>query len=366
MPMTTAAAPHLRPLGLGELLDQAIRLYRRNFLKFIGIIAVVQIPLALLQLLVSLSTVGGVVARAQNPSSVSPDDPLSAFGPGYFAGIGVGLLLGLISFILVQGIAAAATARAVADSYLGEPTGMVEAYRKIGRAWGSILGALLMVVLLFAALLLWTVIPCIGWFTGFGLLFFFAAVIVPLIAPVIVLENQRAAASIRRAWDLARRRFWWTLGFVFILYIFSLLIIAGPTTLLTFLMQSLLGNPLQSGNASDLFTLQTVIQSLSSLVLSLLYLPLQVTCITLMYFDLRVRTEGFDLALSAESALGAQAGTAALTLPAPPPESKGLVTWPELGYFALIELMAVGLYCGLSFVFGALIFAAMAASGLGP
>ena len=43
------------------------------------------------------------------------------------------------------------------------------------------------------------------------------------------------------------------------------------------------------------------------------------------------------------------------------------MTWPELGYFALIELMAGGLYCGISFVFFALILAAAsAAGGLGP
>lgn len=32
----------LKPRGIGELFDQAIRLYRNNFLKFIGIIAVAQ------------------------------------------------------------------------------------------------------------------------------------------------------------------------------------------------------------------------------------------------------------------------------------------------------------------------------------
>ncbi len=37
--METQSLPSLRPLRLGELLDQAIRLYRRNFLTFIGIIA---------------------------------------------------------------------------------------------------------------------------------------------------------------------------------------------------------------------------------------------------------------------------------------------------------------------------------------
>ncbi len=359
--MTAASAPHLRPLGLGELLDQAIRLYRRNFLKFIGIIAVVQIPLALLQMLASLLIFSGFVTQPQNFPAAPADDPFEILGPGYFAGIGLSLVLGLLSFILIQGVASAATARAVADSYLGESGSLLEAYRRVGRHWLSILGALLLILLLYVAFFVWWVVPCIGWVTGFGILIFFSAVIVPLIAPVIVLERQRALPAVRRAWNLARRRFWWTLGFVFVLYLFSLLITAGPTTLLTVLMQALLGNPASSDSPAALFTLQTVMQSLVSLVTSLIYLPLQVTCITLMYFDLRVRTEGFDLALLAAGATGDQVAEVAAQVPAS--GSGPFVTWMEMGYFALIALGGVGLYCILYFVVGAIIVAALAAAG---
>ena len=359
--MTTASLPHLRPLSLGELLDQAIRLYRRNFLKFIGIIAIVQIPLAILQMLASLLTFGGLFAQVQNPEALSPSDPFGAFGPGYFAGIGLSLVLGLISFILIQGVASAATARAVADNYLGESTGMLDAYEKIGRHWLSILAALLAMLLLYVLFFLWTIVPCVGWLTGFGILIFFSAVIVPLVAPVIVLEKQRATQAIRRAWDLARRRFWWTLGFVFILYLFSLLIIAGPSALLTVLMGALVGSPAGSNNPSTLFTVQTIMSSLVSLVTSLIYLPLQVTCITLMYFDLRVRTEGFDLALLAAGATGDQ--VAEVAAQTPPAGSGALVTWREMGYFALIELAGVGLYCIFYFVLVAVVVALVSAGG---
>ena len=58
--MTIAPMPRLRPLGLGQLLDQAIRLYRQNFFKFIGIVAIVQIPLGLIQLGISLVTLDGI------------------------------------------------------------------------------------------------------------------------------------------------------------------------------------------------------------------------------------------------------------------------------------------------------------------
>ena len=59
MTLAESAPPRLRSIGLGELLDQAVRLYRRNFTRFIGMLALVQVPLALLQLGVSFLTSAG-------------------------------------------------------------------------------------------------------------------------------------------------------------------------------------------------------------------------------------------------------------------------------------------------------------------
>jgi len=52
--------------------------------------------------------------------------------------------------------------------------------------------------------------------------------------------------------------------------------------------------------------LSTVIQTLVTMIFSLLYLPLQLTAMTVVYFDLRVRSEGLDLALQSTEAAGAK------------------------------------------------------------
>jgi len=52
MPPNTA---EIRPPSTGQILGQAITIYRRNFWTFIGIITLVQVPVALLQFLLSLS-----------------------------------------------------------------------------------------------------------------------------------------------------------------------------------------------------------------------------------------------------------------------------------------------------------------------
>jgi hypothetical protein len=350
---------------VGELLDQAIRLYRRNFLTFVGIVALVQAPMMLLQMLASLLAFGNLFDQIS--SATPPSDPAEIFGPGYFIGIAGTVLLGIVGFLLVQGIAAAALARTAAESYLlGRSIGVIEAYSKIGRAWWSLIGALVLAGLLGLGLLIWFLVPCIGWLTGAGMLLFFWMVMVPLIAPVIVLEKQTAWSAIRRTWDLARHRFWWVLGFMFVLILFSQLIVSGPVYLVTVLFQILSGNPMTASDPGATFTIQTVVQSLVGLIFGLIYMPLQLGGVTLLYFDLRVRTEGFDLALQTAGDDRSQEKVEVTDITAQAPRSeltKFSITWREVGYFALISLIGVGLYIILVVVLMLLSFAIIAAAG---
>lgn len=334
--MTAPATSHLRPLNIGRLLDQAVRMYRQNFLKFIGIIAIVQVPVMLLQMIVSLFTFADLFSVLENAGPTP--DPADIFGPSYFTGIGASFVIGILSFLLVQGVATAALTKAISQSYLGEGIGITESYRRIGQSWLPLIGTLLLGIILTLALVVWFIIPCIGWLTGLGMLIFFGLVIYPLIPPVVVLEKQTAMAAFRRAWDLARRRFWWVLLFVVILTIFAQLIITAPVSLITFMLQLTIGEP------SSLFVTQTIVQSIAGLVFSLIYLPLQLTAITLMYFDLRIRTEGFDLDVLSATVKDEQNDLSDLFAQAPLPEKGNVITWNETGYFVLVEIAAVALY----------------------
>lgn len=334
--MENTTLPTLRPLRLGELLDRAIRLYRANFLTFIGIIAVVYVPLTVLQI-ASGALLGSSlddVARSNNPQELFTNY-------AYWLGILSTIVVGLVQFILVQGIATGALTRAVADNYLGKKTGILEAYRGIGKSWVSLLGALLFLILvLFVIIVWWIVIPCLGWVTGLGMMLFVSAVVNPLVPPVVVLENKRAIESIQRAWNLARRRFWPVLGYVIVLALFSLLVVNGPVAITNLI----LAQAFQSfGDPVTQVVLTAIIQGLISLVFVLLYYPLQMTAFTLIYFDLRVRTEGFDIALLTMDPSAAAPGAENLPAPAPQP-SERLITGPELGNFAILTLAGVGLY----------------------
>ena len=346
--MNVGTAPSLEPLTVGQILDRAFRLYRRRFLTFVGIIAVVLVPLTVIQM-------GATVVNLPSMLTAMERYTEAAAYPGYDPGYGEvrdlwggmsgilwsSLAFALIQLVLVQSLATAALARAVGDSTLGKITDIVGAYRRVGPVWLRLLGAILLGFLTAIALGIFAIIPCVGWLIGPGVLIYYAYVIYAMLPPILVLEGQTVGGAFRRAWDLARRRLLWTLGFMLILQALSWVIVGGPM----FMLQIGLNYALRDVVATDpvmAATIQTVIQWAVRLLLNLLYLPLQMTAITLMYFDLRVRTEGFDLALLAATA-GGEPGVEGVEVAAqaPRPERGNLVTGNEIATFVAVSITGI-------------------------
>ena len=336
--MTAFSIPSFRPMPLAELLDQAIHLYRRNFLTFIGIIAIPYIPLAIIQAGSALFMTSSLTPSAfetQSPSFLAP----------LLGSVGV-ILTMIAQFFLIQGIATAALTRAVADSYSGRHVDILSSYQSLHGQWGRLILALLLLFTIIFGLFIWMIIPCIGWLTGPGLLAFVAGVVTPLIAPVVVLEDNGIRASVRRAWDLARSRFWWLVGFAFILYLFSQLVIGGPTMLLNYLMTIVLPS---TGSYSQRLLVTTAIQTLVTTLTSLIYLPLQLSALTVVYFDLRARSEGLDLVMQTAN-INNTGNSEAISLPEvsrvinAPKIQPPFITGKDIGYLALITVAVIALY----------------------
>ncbi len=174
----TKSGAELRPLSAGQLFDRAIRLYRNNFLTLIGIIAISQIPITVANILLSL------LAPPPDTSAVTAevfgDTPFTWFlqmsqaagTSSVFGSLVVGLLSGALGLI-----GAAALTRRAVDAYFGHPGSILDGYRRLGGAWLSLLGAVFLMGIVMFLLFLWTFIPLIGWFTGPGLIFFYALVV---------------------------------------------------------------------------------------------------------------------------------------------------------------------------------------------
>jgi hypothetical protein len=332
----TSTTPQFKPLSLGQILDQAIRIYRKNFFQFIGIIAIVQIPIVLFQLLSSIVMVSGFVNMSDPDNLANANSVTDILGPGYLLGMGSNFILAIVSFVLVQGIATAALSGAIADNYLGSTTSIASAYKNIRDKWGGLLIALILLALFSIVLVFWLIVPCIGWVTGPGLLVFISLGIGQLLAPVVVVERIGGQAAIRRAWELARRRFWWVVGFIVLLFIFGQLLMTGPTLLVSWIGQLFFGmsvDPTSSG-----FIIQTVIQTAFSLILGIIYLPLQISAMTLFYFDLRVRTEGFDIAMLTYQGMEDKPGLETITAQTTASQVGSILTGTEIGNFVLLSI----------------------------
>ncbi len=297
---------NLRPLGLTELLDRSIWIYRKNFLLFLLIAGLAQVPITAGQLLISLFVLPSDIYTSSNGLSVS----MLVFYGGT-------LLLAILGGVAMV-VQMAALSVAVSERYHGRATGLGQVYRRTVRRWDSLLvlllvvgGANLAIFLLFFApffliafvdpalgsptggvlLACLTGLACVG-FLPATLLFAFVDTRWAFCVPAVMLENLTAIAGLRRSWNLVSGSFWRVLGAGIVLILFVYALMTVPSWLLQFAVLMLMANSTAVATA-----LSTVAGSL----VAVLVIPIEFTVLTLLYYDVRMRKEGYDLALRAES-----------------------------------------------------------------
>jgi hypothetical protein len=280
----------LRPLSVGEILDAAIKLYMRNARTMCRAAAVVVVPLQAISAVVLMSIYSSGNDIPTGYSNVFRTVPAADLHARTGAN-GIILLFTLISNAVVL----AACIRAVSAAYLDQPASVGESLRFGMRRLLPLLAMQVLLVLGFLITAIALVIPAI---------WFYAAAAVA--APVLLVEHQGPARSIRRSIGLVKGRWWATAGTVLLANIMVEILTAIVSGLLTALA-------LSSSNPSVPFA--AFIAFLSGTVSGLLVLPFRATVTTVLYYDLRVRHEGYDLQLLAEQ-LGMPEGSIPNTLTA--------------------------------------------------
>ena len=348
--MTNASTPfELHELGLGALLDRGIRIYRANFFKFVGILAVIQIPATLINLISQLlmTNVGLLTTSGNFNPGVMPED----FGQIFLVAC-VLIIVGTGSYLLISALGPIALIAAIRDAYVGKPSSAMDALGEIRKTGPQmILATFIIFMLLLVAIFLSTVVIIAGWIVGPGMITFFLMAISPLIAPILVFERKNGWDAIVRGWDMARNRFWWLVGFTIILTIFGIIVVSCPATLFSALTAALLPTASLSFEASN--TIQLALQSIVQLILNLIYVPLSLTCYTLVYLDLRVRSEGLDLVLDTMDNAEPDQIIAQITESAPAASGSPLIRANEAGYFAILT---VGIISVCAVVYGLIFF----------
>lgn len=268
------SSTQLRPLAVGEILDVAIKAYSGNARTLITIGAVVGIPFELLSGLIQLST----ISSADQVSGVFTFQTGAAtldYTRARVAGAVVTALIGAVVTLVVT----AATVKAVSDAYLGTAPSARDSLRFAARRIGS---------------LLWLYVVL-----AIGLTLAFVALIGPgvwlyvawsVATPVLLIEGLGGTAALRRSFRLVRGR-WWPVAFTLLVAHLAVGVVSGLVLALLLIV------PHTIDGSSILLAVigSTVAGSVTVAVVQ----PVQSAIITILYFDLRVRQDGFDLALLA-------------------------------------------------------------------
>ncbi len=256
------ASIELRPRSVGDLLAGAFEVYRRRFLTFLAIAAIVVVPLTLVQYYVARELVG-----------VTGTDGATEIPSDAWRVAGASLLLGILGFIVFQLLTGAMT-RAAVGVVVGETPTVGESYEAAGARLGSIaLAAILTGLAAFVGFLL-LVIP------GFIVLVHLIVTI-----PAVVVERRRGGEALSRSWALVRGHGWRVFGTILV----GLLLVG--------IAQGIVAGPVQGGWLAE---------GLAAAVASVITLPYTTALTVLIYLDLRTRKEALDgAALRAELGRGA-------------------------------------------------------------
>ncbi len=292
-------------MTLSEILDGAISLYRAHFAELVATVSLVVVPVQLVALVVLLVAPdqSSELLLGQDSSTTTLDEngnieSIDVDGGAILAVLVIGML-GALAYLL----ATAAAYRFTSDAYLGFDTGWREsnlfAFKK--------LHSVLWVTILFA----------LGLLVGFLLLIIpgiYLSIAWALAIPVLLSEDAKGSKALGRSYRLVRGHWWKTFGTLIVMYIMVSLVQQG---LLVVVSELVVG--------SDAGTLGAILVTVVNTALYLITLPFTTAVLTLIYFDLRVRKEGVDIAMAAEG-IGGEGQRLAPpppddTPPPPPPPS---------------------------------------------
>jgi len=265
----------LRPRGVGEILDASIKLYMRNARTLIGAAAVAVVPLQVVSAVVMVSVYNSgqdIPAGYTNLVKAVPRADASARA----GATGIAALVGLLTAVFV----AATCVKAVSSAYVERPLSVGESIRFSARRLLPLLAMLIVMYLGLVVAFVLLVIPGIWLFAAWG-----------VATPALLIENLGPFGALRRSRRLVSGRWWSTAGVLLLAFLMTSILSGIVSGVLTAIA-------LTSGTPSVGFAV--LISLLSGVVSGLVVHPFQATVTTVLYYDLRVRHEGFDLQLLAK------------------------------------------------------------------
>jgi hypothetical protein len=285
----------LRPLSVGEILDRAFTLLRRRF----GTLVIITLICTALPLLMALRWFGRFSRMATTE--------ITGFN-AVVEGMGSLFLLGLIMFIAIA-IANTAIVFVISETYLGRRLGIGEALQRTLRfIFPVILLALLQQIILVAVAVVMGIplgvltpaaanngspVFLIVAMAIYGMIQFYMLASFFVALPALVLEpGVNPASALGRAWSLATGNRWRIVGVLVVFFVIVLVIMIGISVASSVVI-GLAAGPNNAGSIAMGFIITAGIISILYIISFTMVYCLQ----TVIYYDLRVRKEGFDLEL---------------------------------------------------------------------
>jgi hypothetical protein len=265
-----SGTPGLRPLSFGEILDVALKIFGRHWQTLVACVLVPTVPLQILSVLVVLSIA---------PEQFDLDGETAAAPEGTGTEIAAVLVVQLLS-ALASLLAWAACFKAVADGYLGRDPSVGRSLRfglpKILRLLGLAIVTGIMIAVGFLGILVGALL---------------VAALVILSPAALLFERIGVFSAIGRSFELVKGRYWAIV--LLVLVIFLAFLVIGVV------FGGILGAVAGAAGSED-ETAGAIVSFLSNTALTAVTTPLFAAIVTVLYFDQRVRKEGFDLQLLAE------------------------------------------------------------------
>jgi hypothetical protein len=258
-------------MSVGDILDRGLKLLFARLPAFYSINLIVLAPILALQIVMPLIT--------GNDGSPDPLQALSMLGGG---------LLVLVLMLILQPIGTAAILRIISKEFVDERATVGEAFSFAFQRFGRLLGASILAGLVIGLGFLLCFVP--GVFFSIWYVF---------IAQVVVVENRTAADALSRSKQLGEGFRGRIFGLFCLVVLLSLLAGFVAMTLQLVLPSQELVNTVNGPRPVLNFRNHALGVTISTL-LNILVQTYGAVCWTLLYFDLRIRKEGFDLELAAK------------------------------------------------------------------
>jgi hypothetical protein len=266
----------LRPMTLADVLDGGFSVIKARPKRILTLTAAIVVPIQVLTAFVSRDLSGGLFGSDdwfREDPTVSGQTGSSSLD-----------LVALLAALILPSVALVCIAAAISHLVMGWTVGHDASGREmigvVGRRWWPLLATFVVV----------HVAEVIGVLTCYlatlPIMAFFVVV-----APVIGAEEASTGTALRRSFDLVKNRFWPVLGIALLMGIVAFTL----GNVLSVLPQ---GAALVVGIESGWW-----LAALGATIGQMVTTPFVAAATTLLYLDLRIRTEGMDIELAARRAI---------------------------------------------------------------